>query len=67
MVTVILNRVNQEVSGGFDKEVMSLAINPRWAVPSFQTVNGHNYEVRQKVSENSVTTYSLSDSAVAQN
>lgn len=65
-VNVILARTNDEVTGGFDKEVMSMAADPRWAVPSIQTVNHHNYEVRGKDEEGDVITYSLSDSAVDQ-
>jgi hypothetical protein len=67
MVSVILARVNSQVSGGFEKEIITLALDPHWSVPSFQTVNGHNYEVRQKGEEGSQKTYSLSDSAVPQN
>jgi hypothetical protein len=67
IVNLILNRENSEVSGGLEKEIMTLALDPNWGVPSFQTVNSHNYEVRDKGEDGGVTTYSLSDSAVSQN
>jgi hypothetical protein len=67
MVTVILNRINQEVSGGFDKEIMPLAADPHWAIPSIQTVNNHVYETRHKHEDGGLITYSLSDAGVEQN
>jgi len=65
-VTVILNRVNSEAQGGFDKEVITLAIDPNWSIPAVHRVNGHNYEARQKGQEGGVVTYSLCDSAIPQ-
>lgn len=64
MVNLILTKFPE--GGQSTKEIVSLATNPNFVVPSFTTVNGHNYEVRDVNTDGGVTTYNLSDSGVEQ-
>lgn len=64
MITVILNRVSQ---GQTTIEIKTLTSMPNYVVPSFTTIDNHNYEVRGKNTIGNVTTFTLSDSGVNQN